>query len=540
MTCGSVRCRLTAFLSLLALAGRGQSPAVFAPPSPADSSNIIRIIKADRLTMVKVDSVSERYVLAGHVQLRQGNTVFHCDSAVKDERTNLVEAFGNIHINDGDTIHTYAQYLRYPGDTRVATLKRKVRLTDGKGVLTTEELQYDVNTGVGTYDKGGKVVNGSTVLTSREGQYFSDTREVVFRRNVVLKDPEYDMTTDTLLYSIDREVATFVSPTDIHDGRTRIRTRSGYYDLNTGSAQFGSRPVIQDSTQQVIADDIRYDKRKGSGTAEGNVLYRDTAQGVTILAGLTEFNNETKEVTASRKPVMILRQDDDSVYVSADTLKSLAVRDTSASARTPDKAATGMATTASEPGKDTVRTLLAYHRVRIFSDSLQGVCDSLSYSTSDSVFRFFRDPILWARESQLSGDTILLYTKNRKPDRILVLEKGFSVNKTPESLFNQLRGNTLNGIFRDGSIDYLRAKGNAESLYYLQDDDSSYFGLNYAKADAISMYFRDKELKRVSWVNGVEGTTYPIRQIPDEKRRLRDFQWQEAKRPKTRYELFLD
>jgi lipopolysaccharide export system protein LptA len=540
MTRGSVLCRLTAFLSLLALAGRGQPPPSVASPIPADSSNIVRIVKADRLTMVKVDSASERYILAGRVQLRQGNTLFYCDSAVKDERTNLVEAFGNIHINDGDTIHTYAQYLRYPGDTRVATLKRKVRLTDGKGVLTTEELQYDVNTGVGTYEKGGKVVNGSTVLTSREGQYFSDTREVVFRKDVVLKDPEYDMTTDTLLYSIDREVATFVSPTDINDGRTRIRTRSGYYDLKTGSAQFGSRPVIQDSTQQVIADDIRYDKRKGSGTAEGNVLYRDTAQGVTILAGLTEFNNETKEVTASRKPVMILRQDNDSIYVSADTLKSLAILDSSAFKRNPGKLSQGKGAASDESGRDTVRTLLAYHRVRIFSDSLQGVCDSLAYSTSDSVFRFFRDPILWARESQLSGDTILLYTKNRKPERILVLEKGFSVNKTPESFFNQLRGNTLNGIFKDGSIDYLRAKGNAESLYYLQDEDSSYFGLNYAKADAISMYFRDKELKRVSWVNGVEGTTYPIRQIPDDKRRLRDFQWQEAKRPKSRYELFLD
>ena len=57
--------------------------------------------------LIKVDSVSERYILSGRVQLRQGNTIFYCDSAVKDERTNLVEAFGNIHINDGDTVHTY-------------------------------------------------------------------------------------------------------------------------------------------------------------------------------------------------------------------------------------------------------------------------------------------------------------------------------------------------------------------------------------------------------------------------------------------------
>ena len=530
---------LFALLIVAAMETRAQQPAGIASTPPVDSADTIHIISADRLTMVKVDSLSERYILAGRVQLRQGNTVFQCDSAIKDEKTNLVEAFGNIHINDGDTVHTYAQYLRYPGDTKVATLKRKVRLTDGKGVLTTDELQYDVTSGIGAYTKGGRLVNGKTVLTSREGEYFSDTREVTFRKDVVLKDPEYDMTTDTLLYSIDRELATFVSPTTIFDGRTRIRTRSGFYDLKTGNARFGNRPVIQDSTQQVIADDIRYDKKTGSGTAEGNVLYRDTSQGVTILAGITEFNNETKEVTASRKPVMILKQEDDSIYISADTLKSLVARNAKDGIKThPADSLRGESETPSRG--DTVRTLLAYRRVRIFSDSLQGVCDSLAYSTSDSVFRFFREPVLWARDSQVSGDTILLYTRSRKPEKVLVLEKGFSVNRTPESFFNQIRGNTLNGHFVDGSIDYLRAKGNAESIYYMQDEDSSYFGLNYAKADAISMYFKDRELKRVSWVNGVEGTTYPIRQIPDERRRLRDFKWEENRRPKTRYELFMD
>ena len=527
---------LTVLLASHPLASLAQAPS----SSGADSSRIIRIISADRLMVVKVDSLSERYILAGRVQLGQGNTLFYCDSAVKDDRTNLVEAFGNIHINDGDTIHTYAQYLRYPGDTRIATLKKKVRLTDGKGVLTTDELQYDVNSGIGTYEKGGRLVNGSTVLTSREGQYLSDTREVYFRREVVLKDPEYDMTTDTLLYSLDTEVATFVSPTTIDDGRTRIRTRSGYYDMKTGSARFGSRPVIQDSTQTVIADDITYDKRTGAGVAEGNVLFRDTSQGVTILSGHTQFNSMTKEVTASRKPVMILRQDDDSIYVSADTLRSMAVADTATRVYSSAKDSLIGSAATDAPARDSVRSLLAYHRVRIFSDSLQGVCDSLVYSTSDSVFRFFRDPVLWARESQVSGDTILLYTRDRKPDRMLVLERAFSVSRTPEDFYNQLRGNALNGYFRDGSIDQLRAKGNAESLYYLQDEDSSYFGLNYAKADAIGMYFQEKQLKRVSWVNAVEGTTYPIRQIPEDKKRLRDFKWLEQRRPKTKYELFLD
>jgi hypothetical protein len=84
----------------------------------------------------------------------------------------------------------------------------------------------------------------------------------------------------------------------------------------------------------------------------------------------------------------------------------------------------------------------------------------------------------------------------------------------------------------------MRAKGNAESVYYLQDDDSAYIGMNYAKADAITMLFGKEGLKRVSWVNAVEGTNFPMNQIPEDKKQLRSFKWVDGRRPKSRLELF--
>jgi hypothetical protein len=274
--------------------------------------------------------------------------------------------------------------------------------------------------------------------------------------------------------------------------------------------------------------------------ATGTVIYRDTAQGTTILAGLTEFNSSTKQVLATQKPVMILKQNNDSIYISGDTLISILIADTLLAQKdslpvTDTLKGTQVKNTASA---DSIRFFHAFHHVRIFSDSLQGVCDSLSYSGKDSIFRFYKDPIIWSRDSQISGDTIYLLTRLKKVEQVLVFENGFSINKTPESFFNQIKGNRLNGIFKDGNIDYIRAKGNAESVYYLMDDDSAYLGMNYARADAISLYFVEKELKKVTWVNGVEGTTYPFRQIPQDKKELRNFKWQENRRPKTKYELF--
>jgi hypothetical protein len=485
--------------------------------APVDSSRFIQIIKADIFRRVKQDSTGDLNLLIGNVVMKQDHTLFYCDSAAQNVKLNQLEAFGNIHINDADSVHTYSQYLKYKGDTRIAELKKKVKLTDGKGVLTTEALEYDVNAKIGTYLNGGKVVNGESVLTSKEGFYYTDTRDVYFQKNVKLVDPEYTMTTDTLLYNVNSEVARFVAATTINDGRSRIRTREGFYDLKQGKASFTKRPIIDDSVQTVIADKIDYDKKSSSGLADGNVFYRDSAQGISMLAGTAAFNNEYKTINAWKRPMMVFKQNNDSLYIAADTLYSAYLKKD----------------TARKINSDTIRFFKAYHHVKIFSDSLQGKSDSLYYSGLDSVFRFYVDPVLWAQGSQISGDTLYLFTKNRKADRFQANENAFTVNRTPEGLFNQLRGNNMIGQFVEGEIDQFKTKGNSESLYYLQDQDSSYVGMTYSMADAIIMKFINKELKRVTWINGVTGTTYPIKEIPDDKKELRGFKWLEALRPKS-------
>ena len=530
------------------------------PTRSQDTGRLIRLISADTYRRVKQDSLTELNMLIGHVVLQQGNTIFSCDSCVQNTSTNQIEAFGNVHINDNDSVQTYSQYLKYLGDSRMAYLQKSVKLTDGKGTLTTEELEYDMNSKIGSYRNNGKVVNGTTVLTSKEGYYYADTREAYFMQNVKLIDPEYTMATDTLLYNINESIASFVSPTTINDGRSTIKTKSGFYDMKNGTANFGDRPVIEDSNQIIIADNIVYDKKTGEGHAYGNVIYRDTAQGVSILAGDTRFNNNEKQVLATLKPVMIIKQDKDSIYVSADTLfssvmayrgktvdsvskkDSLKSGDSSIASATVDSAElTDTLKNISRKdlaGTDSIRFFRAYHNVRIFSDSLQGVCDSLYYSSLDSTFRMYKDPVVWSNENQLFGDTIYLFTKNKKPDHLYVFENSFAISRTKENFFNQIRGNRINGNFINGDIDYMRAKGNAESLYYLQDNDSAYIGMSYARADAISMYFNKDGLKRVSWVNGVEGTTYPMHQIPEDKKILRNFKWLDNRRPKSWLELF--
>ncbi len=186
------------------------------------------------------------------------------------------------------------------------------------------------------------------------------------------------------------------------------------------------------------------------------------------------------------------------------------------------------------------RFFRVYRNVRIFSDSMQAVCDSLFYSGEDSTFRMFYSPILWASNSQVTGDTVYLSTRNKKPDRLFVFEDGIMINQTGEDMFNQLRGTRLLGHFRNGEIDNLRAKGNAESVYYAKDEEEKLVGINKATANIIEMRFKDKELNRVVFINEVNGSMIPVRQATEEDKRLRGFNWHEEKRPKSKFELFGD
>lgn len=544
---------MTRFLLLLVLVfcccADSFSQAVPTPPG-SDTMKVVHLLHADRLSFEKKDSVSEFQILAGHVELRQDNTLFYCDSAVYNKNSRIIEAFGNVHINDRDSVHTYSKYLLYYVDSKIAILKDNVKLTDGTTTLLTEDLKYDLNQRIGEYHTGGKLLNKQSVLTSQEGTYYADLKDIYFKKNVELKDPKYFLKSDSLLYNTTTEITTFIAPTYIEDSAKRtIQTSEGFYDLKNRKAFFGKRPVIKDGAVKIIADEVDSDDSSGVSILKGNAVYIDSAQGLSVLANYIKSNRTEETFIAYQKPLMIIKQENDSIYVAADTLASGKLSklpnytDSTAadsSSVKKDSLKIKLAADTSKKSDSTDRYFHAWHHVRIFSDSLQAVSDSLFYSAKDSIFKLFTDPVVWASNSQVTGDTIHLYTKNKKAERLHVFEHGYAISKSGEGMYNQIKGNRLNGYFTDGVIDYMRAQGNAESIYYVLDDDSAVVGVNKASSDIIDMRFKNKELNRVVFINAVTGTMYPINQATDTEKYLSNFKWLEARRPKTKYELFAD
>lgn len=511
--------------------------------SQGDSTTEIEILFAESMRTITLTDGTELQTLAGNASVRQGNTTLRGDSIVLNSLTGIAEVFGHVHISDADTVNTYSSYLKYLGKERIAYLEKSVKLTDGSVTLLTENLEYDLATGIASYKNGGKVVNGKTTLTSGDAVYYSNTKDVYFKKNVHLTDPQYNIKADSLLYNTQYKTATFISPTSIvtKEGG-RIYTKSGTYNLERREAIFYDRTSYRDSTRSLTGGKIAFDEKNGILQAEENAKLVDSVNNVTVLGNQILLDKNKKTFLATRKPVMILYRGKDSTYITADTLFSGQKKwelDKDSVRNRNDSSYNKKALDVSSANKDSIRYFMAFHHVRIFNDSLQAVCDSLQYSAQDSVFRMFKDPLCWNNQTQLSGDTIYLYTKKQQPDRLYVFNNGMVINQSGDKLFNQMAGRTINGYFKDGNIDYIRIKGSpAESIFYPQDQDSAYIGMNRSSGDVIDIFFVKEELNKVKFVNDVNGTLYPLKKIPKGEEFLKGFKWLDSRRPKNKFELF--
>ena len=103
--------------------------------------------------------------------------------------------------------------------------------------------------------------------------------------------------------------------------------------------------------------------------------------------------------------------------------------------------------------------------------------------------------------------------------------------------FNQLRANTINAWFTDGKIRYMRAKGNAENVFYNQDDYKRFISVSKSSSDVMETYFRNSKPDRIKFINSFDGDMYPMRQIDHESLKLRNFQWLDSIRPKSKLDI---
>lgn len=481
--------------------------------SQSDSVKIIEIKNADALIGTRINGQSVQKLI-GRVALQHDQAMMFCDSAWYYDKLNSIEAFGRIHIRQGDTLSLYGDKLNYNGNTRVATITGNVRLIDNQVNLQTSQLTYDRNAGMAYYPDSGHTVSRSEQLSSKKGYYYVNTKEFAFKGNVIIKNPQYTLYSDTLIQNTLTDVSYFKGPSKIVSKESFIYCENGWYDKKNDRCQFNQNAYVIAEKNILRGDSLYYERQRGYGKGIGNVSIEDTVEKIIVTGHFAEtFRNiERYVVTDSVQLLKIFEKD--TLFLHADTL--LAVQDSL--------------------GK---RVINAFHHVKFFKPDMQGLCDSLSYTQRDSLIRMYHQPVLWNEKNQITAEYIDICMGQKEVYFININRMARVISQEDSLLFNQVGGLNMKAWFKNNELHKIDVFDNSKTYYYAREDNGDWIGLNVAESKDMAIYVENRQVVKISFLTNPIGTLHPMDKIKPEDFRIDGFTWQIHRRPLKREDIFI-
>ena len=463
---------------------------------------------AGQIQGFKKDGISYTSI-KDNVHFTHKGTHFYCDSAILAKKTNYIEAYGNVRILDGDSISIIASKLFYEGDTRVARLRTGVVLTQlGRMKLYTDYLDYDRNTSIANYFNNGKVVDTTNVLTSRKGYYNTRTNTASFKTDVIGKNEDYTMESDTLVYNTKTGIVYFVAPTVLTstDGEVFYHEGGQYNSKAKKSVYTLGRVETEDYFLK--GKNLRLDEARGLYIISGNVLMISKGDDIFITGQQSIYDKRSSITKIYDNALLRMLVNEDTLYLKADTLISI------------------------DSKRRSEKRLLAYNNVRVFKSNIQSVTDSLAYGVADSTMYFYGDPVLWTAGNQLTADSINMVIKNKAIDLLNMNARAFVITDDSVGNHNQIKGRDMVARFKNNELSLVDVYGNGESIFFMFDQETNEFvGMNKIICSDITLKFENRTLKDASFRISPEGNFIPPHELKPEDRTLKDFKWHADLRP---------
>ena len=482
---------------------------------PQQTDSRIHLIHSDVLYKTPRDPRAE--ILVGNVKLSHEGVFLDCDSARFYREDNSFDAYGHVKMVQGDTLSLVGDSLFYDGFALQAHARGEVVLIHRKSKLTTNKLDYDRVYGLGMYIDGGTLYDADNVLTSNWGQYSPSTHEAFFTDNVELKNPKFNLVSDTLYYYTNTERAKIVSPTNIttSDG-TFVYGEAGDYDTKQAKANLLNRSYLIKDMRKIVGDSLHYEKETGISEAFGNVILTDDENLCALKGGYCWYDENTGNAMATDMAVAMEFSSPDTMYVHGDTLRMY---------------------TFNLDTDSVYRNLYAYNHVRMFRNDVQGVCDSLVSLQRDSCTYMYGQPILWNENQQVFGEEIRVYGNDSTIDWVHIINQAMTIEQVDSVSYNQVSSKEMMCYFTNGEIEHNEAHGNVYVVYFVQDD-STIVMVNYSETTELHLYMKEKKMDKI-WMPAAKGMFYPAIDVPHDRRYLSSFAWFDYIRPKDKDDIFV-
>ena len=461
---------------------------------------------------------------------------------------------------------TEARIVYFEGPTVMATPDSRVYTEDG---------YYRLADTTGRFNRNAQVARGTQRAEADTLYYYGEDRRFIGIGDARFSDGEQRATGERIVYDERRNSTVLTGEAVIFDGEKRVAGERITYDGATRIFNSGGRIRVSEPPYLLDADSLWFDEVGGLAHVAGDVYWRDTLGQRSIRAAFVDYAQAGDYVLAyGGRPLFATVVEGDSLFMRADTLLTyreryaapvdtlvradtaqldtgarssrldstlapLPLGDTSLSLKpaVPDTALAAERDGSEAIAPDSVRRLLAYRDVRIYKRDLQAVSDSMSYSDLDSTFVLYRSPIMWSDTSQFLADTIAIKLRDATVDEVVLRSKAFVTNSPDDIFYNQIKGRRVRVEFVGGQVDEMFVRGNAESVYYIQDEAKAYVGVNHVRSARMRMNFEAGELADIFFYEQPEGVLEPIAPRGQEPKLLEEFRWEVEQRPTSKEDL---
>jgi lipopolysaccharide assembly outer membrane protein LptD (OstA) len=135
----------------------GNAQIINQPIAPTNP-NGIKILHSDFIDKNQ-NEIPGAIIFTGNVQVQHNGVLINCNKAYHYTDEDYVKAFGNVILNQGDTIVMNSRYAEYNGKTLQAFATGNVNLRSPDSNLTTDTIYFDRNKQEAFYRSWGTILN---------------------------------------------------------------------------------------------------------------------------------------------------------------------------------------------------------------------------------------------------------------------------------------------------------------------------------------------------------------------------------------------
>ena len=260
--------------------------------------------------------------LVGNFAAQHNGALIACDSAVQYSERHW-EFFGNVLINKNTTF-VYGDRADYDGDRNEARVYSDlIKVVDGDATLYTYTFVYNTQTNVGSFSGGGFLVKGENLFESQRGYYYGDEKFIAGVDSVQMRNEEYLLKGDSIVYDFATDNARFFDRTNIwsHDGDYLYADRGSYRKEDT--TYFVTRNgYLLTEKQEMWSDSIDYYRPRNHVVLHSNLQIDDTDHKVLAFGDYGEYWQERGDAFLTRRPSVVSydTSQGDTIYMRSDSM----------------------------------------------------------------------------------------------------------------------------------------------------------------------------------------------------------------------------